>query len=108
MSNNVYKKRAKGSWNVGKGCKGDSEERGYAQREIDEDLKAMDEEYLIPHKKKRKRNKKAQLEYRIDWYTQMVEKYDRDKRNTSHLNYLRDGLKKAKEELQKLLEKESK
>src|ERR1700692_2483441 len=98
MAANTYKKRMKGNWNQGKGCKGDSEERQYSKREIEESIQTDVEGNPVRHKGKRKRNKKASLEYRITWYTQKIEEYKRSECNDSFLGYLRDGLKKAKEE----------
>ena len=101
---NDYKKRAKGSWNVGKGCKDDSSERVYAKNEIKQELKA-EETGLTRHKAKRKRNVKASLEFQILWYTQKLEEIERGKnKNTSTANYFRSALKKNKEKLKKLLE----
>ena len=102
---NDYKKRAKGSWNVGKGCKDDSSERVYAKNEIKQELKA-EETGLTRHKAKRKKNQKAHLEYWIEWYTQKVEELDRGKNNNGTMgSRFRDSLKKKQEELKKLLEK---
>ena len=98
MSNNDYKKRAKGNWNQGKGCKGDSEERMYAKKEIVEQVKVNDDKYLTPHKGKRKKNLKAQLEYRIAWYTQMAENEVRNKRSDIFTYFIEEGLKNAKKE----------
>lgn len=100
-SDTGYKKRAKGHWQCGKGCKGDSEERQYAKREIAQALKEAEEGYLERyHKGARTKNERARLEYRIEWYTQALE---RDERRggwaSSFANYLRDGLRKAKKEL---------
>jgi hypothetical protein len=101
---NDYKKRAKGSWNVGKGCKDDSSERVYAKNEIKQELKA-EETGLTRHKAKRKKNQKAHLEYWIEWYTQKVEELDRGKnKNTTTAYYFRSALEKKKEKLKKLLE----
>jgi hypothetical protein len=98
MAANTYKKRMKGNWNQGKGCKGDSEERQYSKIEIEESIKTDVEGQPVRHKGKRKRNKKASLEHTILWYTQRIEEYERQGNNSSFSNYLRDGLKKAKEE----------
>lgn len=92
---NPYKKRAKGSWRQGKGYKGDSEERMYAKKEIVEETKANNDDYLVKHKGKRKKNLKAKLEYCISWYEQKIEECRRDNRDC---DYLRDGLKESKKE----------
>lgn len=103
---NDYKKRLKGNWRQGKGYKGDDSERAYAKKEISEDLKAIDEEYLTKHKGKRKKNVKAHLEYLIAWYTQRVEEIERSKNRSSMGSYWRDGLAKARKRLGDFLEKE--
>lgn len=105
MANDTYKKRMKGSWNQGKRHKGDSEERQYAKKEVEESIKYDVEGQPVRHKGKRKRNKKASLEYRISWYTQTIEKYERMERNGSFLNSLREGLKVAKKEYKEKYEK---
>lgn len=99
-----YKKRAKGSWNVGKGCKGDSEERAYAQREIEAEL-AAHETGLTPHKGKRKKNKRASLEHTISWYEQTIQSREREGVSDSFTHYLRDGLKRALAQLKKMDDK---
>ena len=98
-----YTKRMKGNWNQGKRCKGDAEERQYAKAEIKQELEANDENYLVKHKGKKKKNEKARLEHWIDWYEKTIQEYER--RGTghgSHPNYLRDSLRKAKMKLEKL------
>jgi hypothetical protein len=105
---NTHKKRAKGSWRQGKGYKGDSEERMYAKKEIEEELKASEDNYLTRHKGKRKKNLKARLEYRISWYKQIIEKYQMDSLNSSNSHYFRSGLREAEKEYQELLDKEKK
>jgi len=99
MPDNVYKKRAKGDWCQGKRHKGDSEERQYAKNEIEKEIES-DITGLVKHRGKRKRNHKAILEYRISWYEQTIEKYERQYKRTgdSHLNSLRDGLRVAQKE----------
>lgn len=102
---NDYKKRAKGSWNVGKSHKDDSSERAYAKNEIKQELKT-EETDLTRYKAKRKRNKKAKLEHLIAWYTQKIEEFGKDQNNTSVMVYLfRSALEKLTAEYQKLLEK---
>lgn len=99
MSRNTYKKRAKGSWCQGKGYKGDSEERQYAKIEIEESIKYDQEDNLVKHKKKRKRNDKAALEHRIEWYKQLISQYKlREGNSDSFINCLTDGLKQAEKE----------
>ena len=95
-----YKKRAKGSWNQVKGCKGDSEERQYAEKEIEESIKQDLEGHPVRHKGKRKRNKKASLEYQIEWYTKKIAEFERMGYKGSCINYFRDALKRHKKEYQ--------
>lgn len=102
MPNNEYKKRAKGNWCQGKDYKGDSSERGYSKSEIKQELQ-LEETGVTKHKGKRKRNEKARLEYRISWYQQTLEKYKENKSYSNYNNSLREGLKKAQEELQEFL-----
>ena len=60
MAKDTYKKRMKGHWQQGKGCKGDSEERQYAKREIAQALAADEEGYLERHHKgARTKNERA-------------------------------------------------
>jgi predicted nuclease with TOPRIM domain len=93
-----YRKRMKGDWNQGKACKGDSEERQYSKREIQEQLDEAEEKYLHRyHKGKRTKNEKARLEYRIHWYQQALERYR--ELGGSYASHLEDGLVKAKKEL---------
>jgi hypothetical protein len=102
MAKNTYKKRAKASWNQGKGCKGDSQERNYTKKDISEELLYDNEENLTPHKKKGKKNKKAQLEYWISWYTQQVEACQRDGKDNGNDNgmlwWFMNGLEQCKKE----------
>jgi len=96
---NIYKKRAKGNWTVGKNYKNDSSERGYAKIEIKEELKADDPNYRVTHKAKRKRNDKARLQYRIDWYEKRIQEYEvAGHGSDSFVSYLRSGLKSALKE----------
>lgn len=99
-----YRKRAKGSWNVGKGHKGEEgSERQFSRREIQQQIDADEETYLEKHKSRR-RNNRARLEYRVKWYEDMMTRYaDRMGRH-----WLSSGLERAKKDLQKLIEKESK
>ena len=95
-----HTKRAKGNWCKGKKYKGDSAERQYAKDEIKQELES-DVTGLVKHRGKRKKNYKARLEYRIAWYEQTIEKYERDYKNResdSYLFTLRDGLRVAQEE----------
>lgn len=102
-----HKKRAKGNWRQGKGYKGDSEERGYAKQEIEDELE-IDATGITPHRGRRKRNYKAILEHRIAWYQQTIEKYQRDYKITgdSFLFSLREGLKVAQKEYREKYKKE--
>lgn len=106
----AYKKRAKGSWTVGKGCKADSSslERRYSKREIQEQLDHDEEAYLERyHKGARTKNVKARLEYRIRWYEQYVADWEKRGTSSSMMNYFRSSLERAKKDLQKFIEKES-
>jgi phage terminase Nu1 subunit (DNA packaging protein) len=99
MASDTYKKRAKGNWCQGKGYKGDSEERQFSKTEIKEQIKYDLEGLPVRHKKKRKRNKKASLEHQIEWYAQRVAQRESSGHSSdSFTNYLRDGLKKVKDE----------
>lgn len=107
MGKDTYKKRMKGNWNQGKGCKGDDEERMYAKEEIRQALKEMDDDYQATYKKsKRKRNEKARLEHSIAWYEKVVAEDERRQRENpdrgswrcSFISYARDALRKAKKE----------
>ena len=94
----THTKRAKGNWCQGKKHKGDSEERQYAKGEIKQELES-DASGLVKHRGKRKRNDKARLEYRIAWYEQAIQQYERQyKRSDSYSNSLRDGLRTAQKE----------
>jgi len=105
----AYKKRAKGGWNQGKACKGDSEERMYSKAEIKQQLAEAEETYLDKHKGKRKPNMKARLEYRVKWYEEILEEYSGQKSVMGNWmgNWMRDGLEKAQKKLAELIEKES-
>jgi hypothetical protein len=98
MAKDTYKKRAKGSWHQGKGCKGDAEERQYAKKEVEESIQHDVLERPMRHKGKRKRNKKASLEYTIEWYTQKIAEHEQMGRGIEYTGYLRDGLRRAKRE----------
>lgn len=105
-----YLKRAKGSWQQGKGCKDVSTraERQYSKREIQEQLDHDEEAYLERyHKGARTKNVKARLEYRIRWYEQTIEQRERwgDK---YYCHYLVSGLRETHAELKKFLDKEDK
>ena len=104
----TYRKRAKGSWRHGKGCKtqSDSEERQYSKREIKQLLSEAEESYLERHHKgKRTKNEKARLEYRISWYERVIKEWERRGTSDSMMHYFRDGLRKAHKELEELLNK---
>src|ERR1700692_3129201 len=97
---NSYKKRAKGSWNQGKGYKGDSEERQFSKQEIAQQLAEDEADYLDKYKGKRKRNDRARLEYRVKWYEDAIASYS--KTNSSLSNWFRSSLKEAKKDLEEL------
>ena len=100
MAKDTYKKRMKGHWQQGKGCKGDSEERQYAKREIAMALAADEEGYLERyHKGARTKNERARLEYRINWYQQTLDSYKQRGWGSSFAHYLQDGLRRARKEL---------
>lgn len=102
---NPYRKRLKAGWNVGKGAKGDGEERQYAKREIEQELAAAEESYLERHHKgKRTRNMRAHLEYRVKWYEAYLSTHPRIAKLNS---WLYKSLQDAKEELAAFLAKES-
>ena len=105
---NEYKKRAKGSWNVGKGCKDSSnvEERQFEQIEIKQALEQTDPSFRVK-KGKRKRNKRASLEHTLKWYEQQVMEQERDgkhPRGHSWTCMMRDGVERTKKELEELEE----
>ena len=96
-----------GHWNVGKGCKGTRKAKidRAIQTEIEEQLAELDEAYRTKHISRGNPNKQARLEYRIEWYTQTLTRYEIEEKNgyrDSFAHYLRDGLKKAQAELQKM------
>ena len=95
-----YRKRAKGSWNAGKGCKGDGPERQFSKREIQQQLAEAEENYLERYRKgPRKRNEKARLEYRVRWLAAHLEKYG----NRSYCaGYFREELAKARAKLKEI------
>lgn len=101
MANDTYKKRAKSNWRQGKGYKGDSEEREYAKKEIEETIQHDVLERPLRYKGKRKRNKKASLEHRISWCQQKIEELERQGYKGSSVDYLRDLLRKARKEYKK-------
>lgn len=99
-----YKKRMKGNWNQGKGCKGDSEEREYAKEEIRQAVKEMDEDYVSTYKKsKRVRNEKARLEHRIKWCLARIEFWRKHTGKSDWIsNWIRDTLRESREKYEKL------
>lgn len=103
----AYKKRAKGGWRQGKGCKGDGEERQYSKLEIKQQLAEAEENYLDKyHKGARTKNMRARLEYRIKWYEEITAKYNG---KTSVMGgWMMDGLRRAKKDLAELEAKEKK
>lgn len=96
MAKNTYNKRMKASWQQGKGCKGDAEERQHAKKEIEDSIQHDVLERPVRHKGKRKRNKKASLEHTIAWYEQKIEEYERAGNRGSCLHMFRDSLRKAR------------
>lgn len=102
-----YRKRAKGSWQQGKGCKGDGPERQFSKREIEQQLDEDEESYLDRyHKGARTKNMKARLEYRIRWYEQYVKGWEDRGTSSSMMNYFHSSLTEAKKDLQEFLDKE--
>jgi hypothetical protein len=111
MAKDTYKKRMKGNWQQGKGYKGDSEERMYARKEIEQAIQAEEDDYLEKyHKGARTRNEKARLEHQIAWYTQVLAETDRRMAaegkvpnwESSFASYFRDSLKKAKKKYEEM------
>lgn len=103
----AYKKRAKGSWQQGKGYKADSSsaERRYSKKEIQEQLNHDEEAYLERyHKGARTKNVKARLEYRIRWYEQYVADWEKRGTSDSMLSRFRGYLREAKKDLANYLE----
>ena len=103
----AYKKRAKGGWRQGKGCKGDGEERQYSKVEIKQQLAEAEENYIHRyHKGARKKNMRQRLEYRVKWYEEILARY---KNSPSIMDtWFRRDLEKAKKELEELNAKEVK
>jgi hypothetical protein len=106
---NFIRKLNVGHWNQGKACKGTRKAKidRAIETEIEEQLAELDENYRTRHISRGTPNHEARLAYRIEWYTQTLEKYDREEKNgyrNSFANYLRDGLKKSQEEMKKLKE----
>lgn len=99
-----YRKRARAGWRSGKGAKdsSDAEERQYAKREIKQMIAEMDADYLAKHRGKRKHNRRAQLEYRITWYEEILAKG----KSSFIDNYFRRSLAEYKKKLQVLIDKE--
>ena len=101
-----YKKRSKGSWGQGKKHKGDGEERQYAEKEISMTLGEQAEDHKLPYKKSRRnRNKIARLEYRINWYEEMLAKRVGDNYSSGFTRMFRESLNQAKKQLAKLKSK---
>lgn len=101
-----YKKRAKGSWNQGKRCKGDSEERAFSRREVADQLAEAEDDFLHRHKKAPRRNQRARLEYRVAWYEQALSA--RKGRDDSFTGHLTRGLRESRKELRELDVREGK
>jgi hypothetical protein len=107
---NHIRKLDVGHWNVGKGCKGTRKakiDRAF-EAEIAEQLAELDENYRTKHISTGTPNHLARLEYRIEWYTQTLARYDLEEKNgyrDSFAHYLRDGLKKAQAQLQEMKER---
>lgn len=100
-----YKKRAQGSWNKGKGNKGDGAERQVAKRYITSALSGTEEKIRGKNKTNRKKakNKKASLEARINWYERTIAVWEKAKSSDSFLSHLRFGLELSKKELEEKL-----
>lgn len=101
-----YLKRAKGSWQQGKGCKDDSAraERRYSKREIQEQLNHDEEAYLERyHKGARTRNMKARFEYRVKWYEERIRFWDSRGTSDRMRSVFRSYLEKARKDLEKYL-----
>lgn len=99
MSKDTYNKARKASWCQGKRYKGDSEERQRSKREVEEEFKQDNDNYLTKYRKKKKPNLEAKLKYRIEWYTQkMTELANQGRTSYSWNGYLVDGLKRAQKE----------
>jgi hypothetical protein len=98
-----YKKRAKGSWSVGKDQKAASnaEERQYEKTEIEQAIKETDPKFRVK-KGKRKKNKRASLEHRLEWYQQRLDEALRTKQDSSWVQMMRNGIKRTKERIEDL------
>lgn len=95
----AYRKRAKGSWNVGKGAKGDGPERQFSKREIQQQLAEAEKNYLVKYRKSaRARNEMARLEYRIKWYEERLAFWT-GRTTGSMMSYFREALRNAKKDL---------
>lgn len=103
----TYSKRQKAHYNTGKSCKGNrkAKETVYSKAEIEEQLASLDPDFRY-HMSKRKRNTRASLEHTINWYTQKIAEYERNKFDSSFTHYLRSGLKSAQKSLDKFNAKE--
>lgn len=104
----AYLKRAKGSWQQGKGCKAESSsaERRYSMKEIQEQLNHDEDTYLERHHKgARTKNVEARLKYRISWYEQYVADWDNRGTSSPMMSYFRGRLEAAKKELKNYLDK---
>lgn len=100
----AYKKRAKGSWNVGKSNKGDGSERQYARTEITQMMREDYEEYRDKYRKaSRKKNTKARLEHQILWLEQRIAFWS--KHVSWYASSLRSDLEKTKKKLKEFTEK---
>lgn len=97
-----YKKRLQAGWNVGKGAKGDGEERRYAREEITQSLREMHADYLDRHRAKPNPNWRARLEHRIAWYEQVIAERERTGRGFTSMAYWQDALVKARKKLAEL------
>lgn len=94
-----YKKRLQAGWNVGKGAKGDGEERRYAREEVAQALREMHADYLDRHRSAPTPNRRARLEHSIAWYERVIAEYDRAGRT---YGYWHSALAKAKARLAEL------
>lgn len=96
----AYRKRLKANWNVGKGAKGDGEERQYAKKEIQNMLAEAEDNFFHKYRKeKRTRNERARLEYQIKWYEEFIARRPGVKGVGA---WFQESLEKAKAKLAKL------
>ena len=97
-----YKKREKGNYNQGKGCKGSrkAKEREHAKKEAGQQVDEQDDSFRYKQYK-RTRNKKLSLEYRLKWYEEAI----KTTKTVWLKDWFKDRIKKIKEKLEKLSKK---